>query len=57
MKLAYEIARKHIKQSADYNKQHYDKRAKAVALEVGDHVLVQNMRQKTGKRKMRSYYE
>ena len=57
MTLAYEIARKNIDKSANYNKTHYDKRAKAVALQVGDQVLVQNMREKKGKRKMRSYYE
>ena len=57
MKLAFEIARKNIDKSANYNKTHYDKRAKAVALQVGDQVLVQNMREKVGKPKMRSYYE
>ena len=57
MTLAFEIARKNIDKSAAYNKSNYDKRAKAVELEVGDQVLVRNMRQKTGKRKMRSYYE
>ena len=57
MKLAYDIAQKHINKSAEYNKQHYYKPAKAVGLKIGDRVLVQNMRQKTGKPKMRSYYE
>ena len=57
MNLAFEIARKNIDKSAKYNKAHYDKRAKAVALQVGDQVLVQNMREKVGKPKMRSYYE
>ena len=57
MALAYEIARKNIDKSAAYNKANYDKRAKAVELDVGDQVLVRNMRQRTGKRKMRSYYE
>ena len=57
MKLAFEIARKNIDKSATYNKTHYDKQAKAVALQVGDRVLVQNMREKRGKPKMRSFYE
>ena len=57
MKLAHDIARKNIQKSAEYNKQHYDKQARAAALQVGDQVLVQNMREKTGKKKMRSYYE
>ena len=57
MKTAYDIARKNINKSATYNKQHYDKHAKAAALQVGDQVLVRNMREKTGKPKMRSYYE
>ena len=57
MKLAYEIARKNINKSAAYNKNHYDKQATAAALQLGVHVLVQNMREKEGKPKMRSYYE
>ena len=57
MKLAYEIARKNIDKSATYNKTHYDKRAKAAALQVGDQVLVRNMRERKGKPKMRSFYE
>ena len=57
MKSAYEIARKNINKSASYNKEHYDKRAKAAALHIGDHVLVRNMREKVGKPKMRSFYE
>ena len=57
MKGAYDIARTNINKSAAYNKQHYDKRAKAAALQLGDQVLVRNYREKTGKPKMRSYYE
>jgi hypothetical protein len=57
MKLAHDIARKNINKAAAYNKQHFDKHAKAAALQVGDQVLVRNYREKTGKPKMRSYYE
>ena len=57
MQVAHDIARKHIDKSAAYNKAHFDKRAKAVALEVGERVLVHNMRERKGKPKMRSYYE
>ena len=57
MKVAHDIARKNIDKSAQYNKQHYDKHAKAAQLQIGDQVLVRNYRQRTGKPKMRSYYE
>ena len=57
MQVAYNIARENINKSANYNKEHYDKRAKAAKLEVGDQVLVRNLREKTGKPKMRSFYE
>ena len=57
MQVAYNIARENINKSANYNKEHYDKQAKAAKLEIGDQVLVRNLREKTGKPKMRSYYE
>ena len=57
MKEAHDIARVNMEKMANYNKQHYDGKAKAVEIKVGDMVLVQNMREREGKAKMRSYWE
>ena len=57
MKNAFEVARENIHKSAVYNKKYFDKRANTVDLEVGDIVLVRNLREKVGKPKMHSWYE
>ena len=41
--------RLNIEKTANYNKQHYDKKAKAVEMQIGDKVLVRNVREKGGK--------
>ena len=53
------VARVNIGKSADYNKKHYDKKATAVEMQVGDRVLVRNVREKCGKvkAKLKSYWE
>ena len=58
MKEAFEIARENIGKSANYNKKHYDQKAKTVEILVGDLVLVKNVRKRGGgKGKLRSYWE
>ena len=57
MKEAVEIARQNIKKSAEYNKKNFDKKAKAVDLEIGDRVLMRNVRERGGTGKLRSYWE
>jgi hypothetical protein len=54
---AYTIANKNIEKAGDYNKEHYDKRVHGVEIEVGDHVLVQNKREKGGTGKLRNHFE
>ena len=57
MNEAVEIARTNIQKSAEYNKKNYDKKAKAVELEIGDRVLMRNVRERGGTGKLRSYWE
>ena len=57
MKEAVEIARQNIKKSAEYNKTNFDKKARAVELEIGDRVLMRNVRERGGTGKLRSYWE
>ena len=40
MAQSFELANKNIAKSADYNKQHYDKKIHGVQLKIGDRVLV-----------------
>ena len=54
---AVEIARKNIAKSAGYNKRNYDKKARAAELEIGDRVLMRNVRERGGTGKLRSYWE
>ena len=54
---AHTIANKNIEKAGDYNKEHYDKRVHGVEIEVGDHVLVQNKREKGGTGKLRNHFE
>ena len=42
MKEAFEIAQKKIRKAAGYNKQYFDRKAKADDLSVGGRLLVQN---------------
>ena len=48
MKEAFEIAQKRIRKAAGYNKQYFDRKAKADDLSVGGRVLVQNVRARSG---------
>ena len=57
MKEARELAGAKIEKSAEYNKKAYDKKAKAVDLVVGDHVLMKNVRERGGTGKLRSFWE
>ena len=57
MKEAVQVARKNVNKSAQYNKQYYDKKAKAVEMKVGDMVLNKNDREKGGTGKLKSYWE
>ena len=57
MQQAFHLANNNIKKAADYNKQHYDKRVQGVELELGDQVLVRNMREKGGTGKLKSFWE
>ena len=57
MEDAYEIANRHITKAAGYNKKHYDKKARAVELKVGDKVLVKNVRERGGTGKLKSFWE
>ena len=43
--------------SQEYNKKKYDGKAKAVGIEVGDQVLVKNLREKGGTGKLKSHWE
>ena len=57
MREAFEIAKKRIGKSTGYNKQNFDAKAKAVDLEVGEKVLVRNLREKGGTGKLRNHWE
>ena len=53
---AFEVARENIGKSAQYNKRYFDKKAKAVEMEIGDAVLVKNDREKGGTGKLKSWW-
>ena len=57
MKEAFEIARTRIGKAAGYNKEYFDRKAKAEDLSVGDRVLVQNVRARGGTGKLRNHWE
>ena len=57
MEEARKLANANIKKASGYNKKAYDKKAKAVDLAVGDQVLMRNVRQKGGTRKLNSFWE
>ena len=52
-----QLARANIRKSAEYNREHYNKKAKAVELNVGDQVLMRNVRERGGTGKLRSFWE
>ena len=51
------MAKDNMEKAAEWNKQGYDRKAKAVDVEVGDKVLMQNCRKKGGTGKLKSYWE
>ena len=57
MTTAYETANKNIDKAASYNKSNYDKKIKGEELEVGDKVLMKNVRERGGTGKLRSHWE
>ena len=60
MKQTYDSARKNMTKMALYNKEYYDKThqgMKQVKLKPGDKVLIRNVRDKGGSRKLKSYWE
>ena len=58
MEEACKVAREKMGKMNDYNKDKYDKKAKAVEMVIGDHVLMQNRRdRKGGTGKLASYWE
>ena len=56
MKDAFQIAQSQAEKSRKYNKKHYDRQIKHVAIEVGDRVLVRNVDKKED-RKIKTYWE
>ena len=59
MEQAFQLANQNIEKSAEYNKQHYDKKIHGNQLKINDQVLVRNVREKGGKvaKKLKSHWE
>ena len=57
MKEAMEVAQANMQKSAGYNQKYHDGKAKIVEVQVGDHVLVRNYREREGTGKLRSFWE
>ena len=58
MEEACKVAREKMGKMTSYNKEKYDKKAKAVEIVVGDHVLMQNRRDREGgTKKLTSHWE
>ena len=57
MNEAFEIAQKHSQKQSKSNKTRYDAKIKHAEVQVGDKVLVQNVRQRGGTGKLSSYWE
>ena len=52
MKEAFELAREKNEKSQAYNKVKYDQKVKEVGVEIGDQVLVRNLREQGGTGKL-----
>ena len=57
MQQAFTIANEQVKKASKNNKQYYDKKVKETEIQVGDNVLIRNVRERGGTGKLRSYWE
>ena len=57
MSEARDIVARRIEKAAEYNKDYYNKKARCVEIEIGDQVLVRNIREKGGTGKLRNHWE
>ena len=54
---AFRLAKERNSKSQEHNKEMYDSKVKEVGIEVGDQVLVKNLREKGGTGKLQSHWE
>ena len=57
MKEAFRVAKARNVKAQEYNKSQYDGKVKEVGIEIGDQVLVKNLRETGGTGKLRSHWE
>ena len=57
MEEAFRVAKERNVRSQEYNKEKYDSKVKEVGIEMGDQVLVKNLREKGGTGKLNSHWE
>ena len=57
MSEAYKIAAETAQRNTQHGKKQYDKKVHRIVLEPGERVLVQNMSERGGPGKLRSYWE
>ena len=57
MSEAFRVAKERNAKSQEYNKEKYDSKIREVGIEVGDQVLVKNLREKGGTGKLNSHWE